>query len=129
MTPLEKFVHGFVIPLVSGGTVCVGAPFSKHDRDLMLGDASSLHDPNLRFALLRRGQLLVADPPLVDPGADDLSLWLGLHNVLTLDHPDLERVWTRASTWRRVESETRTLFAFARPTDMGSTTPRSQQGH
>jgi hypothetical protein len=112
------FLARFVRPLLGGGAVEVEAPLSSHDRAQMLADAGSLLDPEFLHLRTRVAQRLVADPELPDPGADELSLWLGLHDVLALDHPDTERVWTRAATWRKVENETRALLAFARPVDM-----------
>ncbi|MFO7562400.1 MAG: hypothetical protein R6X02_07130 [Enhygromyxa sp.] len=112
------FVARFVEPLLGGGTVEVEAPLSSHDRAQMLEDASWLLDADLLHLRTRVAQQLVADPVLPEPNADELSLWLGLHDVLALDHPDTERVWTRDSTWRKVETETRSLLAFARPVDM-----------
>lgn len=112
------FLARFVEPLLGGGPVEVEAPLSAHDREQMLSDASSLMHPSFLHLRMRIGRRLVAEPALPDPGADELSLWLGLHDVLALDHPDTQRVWTRASTWRRVETETRSLLAFARPVDM-----------
>jgi hypothetical protein len=112
------FLARFVQPLLGGGTVEVEAPLSSHDRAQMLADAAPLLDPEFLHLRRRVAQRLVADPELPDPGADELSLWLGLHDVLALDHPDTERVWTRAATWRKVENETRALLAFARPIDM-----------
>lgn len=112
------FLARFVRPLLGGGAVEVEAPLSSHDRAQMLADAGALLDPEFLHLRTRVAQRLVADPELPDPGADELSLWLGLHDVLALDHPDTERVWTRAATWRKVENETRALLAFARPVDM-----------
>ncbi|KIG18229.1 hypothetical protein DB30_01733 [Enhygromyxa salina] len=112
------FLARFVEPLLGGGAVEVEAPLSAHDREQMLADAGPLTHPSFLHLRMRLGRRLVAEPALPDPGADELSLWLGLHDVLALDHPDTERVWTRASTWRRVETETRSLLAFARPGDM-----------
>jgi hypothetical protein len=112
------FLARFVRPLLGGGRVEVEAPLSSHDRAQMLADAGPLLDPEFLHLRTRVAQRLVADPELPDPGADELSLWLGLHDVLALDHPDTERVWTRAATWRKVENETRALLAFARPVDM-----------
>ncbi len=106
------------MPLLSGGKVHVGAPFSCDDRKEMMRDASALRDPSLQFFRLRRGQILIAHPELPDTEEDDLSLWLGLHNILLLDHPDTHRVWARDSSWVRVELETRRLLSFAAPTDM-----------
>lgn len=112
------FVARFVRPLLGGGPVEVEAPLSSHDRAQMLADAGPLLDPEFLQLRTRVAQRLVAEPELPEPGADELSLWLGLHDVLALDHPDTQRVWTRAATWRKVENETRALLAFARPVDM-----------
>lgn len=118
------FLARFVVPLLGGGSVEVEAPLSSHDRAQMLADASPLLDAEFLQLRTRVAQRLVADPSLPDPGADELSLWLGLHDVLALDHPDNERVWTRAATWRKVENETRALLAFARPVDMADALAR-----
>jgi hypothetical protein len=112
------FLARFVRPLLGGGPVEVEAPLSSHDRAQMLADAAPLLDSDFLQLRTRVAQRLVADPELPDPGADELSLWLGLHDVLALDHPDTERVWTRVATWRKVENETRALLAFARPIDV-----------
>lgn len=118
------FLTRFVEPLLGGGIVEVEAPLSSHDRAQMLEDAGSLLDARILHLRARVAQQIVAEPALPDPNADELSLWLGLHDVLALDHPDTERVWTRDSTWRRVETETRSLLAFARPTDMADALAR-----
>jgi hypothetical protein len=112
------FIARFVQPLLGGGIVEVEAPLSTHDRAQMLADASPLLATDLLHLRTRVAQQLVAEPALPEPNADELSLWLGLHDVLALDHPDTERVWTRDSTWQRVETETRSLLAYARPVDM-----------
>ncbi|NVB41983.1 hypothetical protein G6O69_29420 [Pseudenhygromyxa sp. WMMC2535] len=118
------FLARFVRPLLGGGVVEVHAPLSAADRDRMLADASALLDPELLHLRTRAAQRLVADPLLPDPGADELSLWLGLHDVLALDHPDTERVWTRDRTWRKVENETRALLAFAHPSGIAEALAR-----
>ena len=118
------FLARFVGPLLGGGPVEVEAPLSAHDRAQMLTDSAPLLDPSFLHLRERVARRLVAEPSLPEPGADELSLWLGLHDVLALDHPDTERVWTRSSTWRRVETETRSLLAFARPVDMADALAR-----
>lgn len=118
------FLARFVEPLLGGGTVEVEAPLSSHDRALMLADAGPLLGSGFLHLRTRVAQRLVADPLLPEPNADELSLWLGLHDVLALDHPDTERVWTREATWRRVETETRSLLAFARPLEMADALAR-----
>ena len=117
-TTTPGFLARFVAPLLGGGPVEVEAPLSAHDRAHMLEDAGALLDPEFLHLRERVAQRLVAEPALPQPSGDELSLWLGLHDVLALDHPDNARVWTRASTWAKVETETRSLLAFARPVDM-----------
>lgn len=118
------FLARFVEPLLGGGSVEVEAPLSAHDRAQMLNDAAPLLGSGFLHLRERVAQQLVAEPALPEPGADELSLWLGLHDVLALDHPDTERVWTRDSTWAKVETEARSLLAFARPTDMADALAR-----
>lgn len=118
------FLARFVEPLLGGGTVEVEAPLSSHDRGQMLADASPLLGSAFLHLRTRVAQRLIAEPMLPEPNADELSLWLGLHGVLALDHPDAERVWTRDATWRKVENETRSLLAFARPQEMADALAR-----
>ncbi len=118
------FIARFVMPLLGGGPVEVAAPLSRFDRDAMLEDSGALLLDELLELRSRVANKLVADPSLDHPDADELSLWIGLHDLLALDHPDTERVWTRASTWTRVESETRGLFAQAAPTGLGDALAR-----
>ncbi|MFV8756801.1 hypothetical protein ACNOYE_40170 [Nannocystaceae bacterium ST9] len=112
------FLARFVMPLIGGGSVEVSAPLSRFDRDAMLEDSGALLLDELLELRTRAANRLVADPPLDHPDADELSLWIALHDLLALDHPDTARVWTRASTWARVESETRGLFAQAAPAEL-----------
>jgi hypothetical protein len=118
------FIARFVMPLLGGGPVEVGPPLSRFDRDAMLEDSGALLLDDLLELRTRVAHKWVADPSLDHPDADELSLWLALHDLLALDHPDTERVWTRASTWTRVESETRELFAQAAPTSIGDALAR-----
>jgi hypothetical protein len=114
---LNAFVSEFVIPMLGGGDVSVTRPLRPRDRDVWSMGLTGSQVPELSFWRLRRAQLLVADPELPDPDPDELSLWIGLHNLLVFDHPDRARVWTRASTWRRLEGATRTLLTLPMPTD------------
>lgn len=110
------FLGSFVRPLLAGGEVIVGKPLRPRDRDQWANDSGTLRERDLVLARMRRAQLLTADPCLPDPDADELSLWLGLHNLLVFDHPDRPRVWARNSTWRRLEGATRTLLTLPQPT-------------
>jgi hypothetical protein len=123
------FVARFVLPLlggvaVGGGEVEVAAPLSRYDRDAMLEDAGALLHEGLLALRNRVAARFVAEPALEHPDADELSLWIGIHDLLALDHPDQERVWTRASTWSRVELETRELFVQAAPAGLGDALAR-----
>lgn len=113
---LPELLDTFVLPLLGGGPVMIDGPLRAKDLELMLEQAGELSRPELRFARLRRGQELVADPQLPDPDADELRLWLGLYNTLVFDHPDRDRVWSRNVVWRRVEGTTRSLLTLPAPT-------------
>ena len=113
---LPEFVEEFVEPLLGGGQLTVGPPYRLRDRAMMGEQTGSLLDDTLRSLRLRRAQALVANPCLPDPDEDELSLWIGLHNTLVFDHPDRDRVWSRAATWRRVEGATRSMLTLPSPT-------------
>lgn len=112
---LDAFIAEFVVPLLSGGDVWVGKPIRPRDRDLWAVELGSTRSPELAFWRLRRAQLLVAHPELEDPDIDELSLWIGLHNLLVFEHPDRSRVWARDVTWRRLEGATRTILTLGAP--------------
>ncbi len=121
---LGIFVEDFVVPLLGGGDVWVGRPLRPRDRDEWARALGPRSAPALQYWRLRRAQLLVANPSLPEPDADELGLWLGLHNLLVFDHPDRARVWTRATTWRRLEGATRTLLTLPQPDDVGELVAR-----
>jgi hypothetical protein len=125
----QGFIARFVMPLlggreVGGGEVEVAAPLSRYDRDAMLEDSGALLHDGLIALRSRVAARFVAEPALDHPEADELSLWIAIHDLLALDHPDQERVWTRASTWTRVEVETRELFVQAAPAGLGDALAR-----
>ena len=97
---LESFIAGFVLPLLAGGRGRVGRPPRLKDRDQWTSQLHLAVTPELAHARLRRAQLVVASPTLPEPDEHELSLWIGLHNLLVFEHPDRARVWTRATTWR-----------------------------
>ncbi|MCA9654319.1 MAG: hypothetical protein H6712_01765 [Myxococcales bacterium] len=121
---LSEFLEHFVLPLLGGGPLSVGAPLRMRERELLLEQAGELLRPELQFLRMRRAQLLVADPSLPAPDPDELSLWIGLHNTLVFDHPERHRVWSRSTVWRRVEGATRSLLTLPSPTSRGETLAR-----
>lgn len=116
---LADFLETFVLPLLTGGDVHVGRPFRPRDRDAMAEQSGELSDSRLAFTRLRRAQELVPDADLPEPGLEEVSLWMGLHNTLVFDHPERSRVWARSSTWRRAEGVARTMLAMGQPADLG----------
>lgn len=114
---LSELIESFVLPLLGGGDVAVAGPIRPREHAAMAQQAGELGHPQLRFLRLRRAMQLVPVPELPDPDLDELALWVGLHNTLAFDHPERERVWARAVTWRRAESMTRGLLTMGMPTD------------
>lgn len=114
---LRAFVTDFVVPLLAGDDVWIGRPLRPRDRDEWGVALPSMSLPEVAFWRLRRAQLLTAHPTLPDPDIEELSLWIGLHNLLVFEHPDRPRVWARGITWRRLEGATRTLLTLPQPDD------------
>ncbi len=104
---LSAFVESFVAPLLSGGALSVGAPVRPAEVMAFVGEAHTLRHGPLPGLRHTRAQRWLAEPSLPDPDAEELALWVGLYNLLALDHPERDRVWARASTWGRVEQATR----------------------
>jgi hypothetical protein len=117
---LAEFLETFAVPLLSGGDVHVMRPFRPKDRDQMVQSVGDLaHSSALSFVRLRRAEALVPQPALPHPDEEELTLCLGLHNVLVFDHPDRSRVWARNSTWRRAEGASRSMLTLPFPTEVG----------
>ena len=112
---LAEFVRSFVAPLLSGGDLEIGSPIRPNDFQEMLGAVHTLRRSELAILRLRRAQQLIADPGLPEPDGEELALWVGLYNTLALDHPERDRVWTRAVTWQRVELAARYWLQLAHP--------------
>jgi hypothetical protein len=84
----------------------------------MMGEGSELMSDELRLARERAAQLWLADSHPDDPGRSDLLVWAAIHNILVLDHPDRDRVWTRTSTWELLRKTTSSMLFQATPVDM-----------
>ena len=119
----DQFLDDFVLPLLGGGPVHVGRPLRPRERDEWLGEVTRAGTA-LQYVRLRRAQELTPHPGLPEPDDEELSLWLGLHNTFVFDHPDRGRVWSRNSTWRRVEGATRTLLTLPFPDSVGAALAR-----
>lgn len=118
--PLTEFLDSFAVPLLAGGDVHVNRPFRPRDREQLLESVAGLaHDSALSFSRLRRAEALVPQPALPHPDEEELTLAVGLHNVLVFDHPDRSRVWARNSTWRRAEGASRSMLTLPFPTEVG----------
>ncbi len=107
---LADFVGAFVRPLMAGGEVRVSRPLRYEEFREMADELGRGVDADLELLRLRRAQILVAEPALERPTDDELALWIGIHNLLALDHPERPRVWARRITWKRVEAVTRHLL-------------------
>jgi len=115
---LAEFVDAFVAPLLSGGDVAIGPPVRPADFHELLADVHTLrhiHSGQVLALRQARAQQLLAEPGLPDPDGEELALWVGLYNVLALDHPERERVWARAVTWQRVEQAARYWLQLSHP--------------
>lgn len=114
---LAEFARDFVGPLLAGGDVLVGPAVRPADFHEMLGAVHTLRTDPVILARLARAQHLLADPGLPDPDGEELALWVGLYNVLALDHPERDRVWARGATWQRVELAARYWLQLCHPGD------------
>jgi len=121
---LPHFLEHFVAPLHAGGVVRVGNPLTLRDRHRFALDGGLLHERELMRHRLTRALRLIAEPPLVEPDLHDLSLWMGLHNLLFFDHPEADYVWARGHKWSALEAETRQLFEWSRPLEVGDALSR-----
>ena len=118
-TGLATFLEEFVVPLLGGGQVALSGPVRPVEYQRMLREAGELGSTELKFLRTRRASELVAVPELPDPDLDELSLWVGLHNLLVFDHPERDRVWARAVAWSRLEEATRAQLMLPRAASVG----------
>jgi hypothetical protein len=96
------FLESFVLPLVAGGEIRVGAPLSIDDVNAFeqaLGHASpqQVAVDDARALVL---STVVCRPPSLVLDGDELALAAGLHNALFLVHPDADG-WSVTDSQRR----------------------------
>ncbi|MEZ4362277.1 MAG: hypothetical protein R3B48_18960 [Kofleriaceae bacterium] len=94
----------FVLPLVQGGELHVGAPIppahlAVMQRDL---DTASAEQVAVDDARIEVASLLVCRPPPLILEAEDLALTVGLYNTLAATHPHTESVFVTEGQRRRV---------------------------
>lgn len=90
----------------------IGAPLTDRHITRLQKDAEALADPRLMDLRQRRAELLVYEGLVGMPEPEELWLWVGLYNVLALDHPDLSRIWASERTWLAIDKETRRLLTL-----------------
>jgi hypothetical protein len=114
----RAFVGRFVLPLCRGGELHVGRPLGSSELAALLRETElGLHEEDARLeearASLLRGLWLY---PIALPWDDSSAkLAAGIHNLLSLGHPELGR---GRSGRARVESFTRGLLALPGPADL-----------
>jgi hypothetical protein len=94
----------FVLPLVKGGELHVGAPISPTEletmqRELDSATAEQVEIDDQRIAI---ASLLVCRPPPLILEAEDLALTAGLYNTLAASHPRTDSVLVTEKQRRRV---------------------------
>ncbi len=101
-THVRVFLERFVVPLVVGGEIHVGAPIpvadvERWDTELDSATVELVAVDEARTNIL---STLVVRPPSLVLGADELALAAGLHNALFLVHPRADQ-WSVSDRQRR----------------------------
>lgn len=101
-THVRVFLERFVVPLVAGGDLHVGAPIpvgdvARWDTEL---DSATVELVAVDEARTNTLSTLVVRPPSLVLGADELALAAGLHNALFLVHPRAD-LWSVSDRQRR----------------------------
>jgi hypothetical protein len=108
----DRFFSDFLVPLVRGGTVQIGAPIAPGVLPFFFGAVPSNGADAAELLVAR--QAVAADllPELLPPRLteDDVRVGAALHNLLYRTHPDLEGVRTgrarrRSAEWAQLALE------------------------
>ncbi|ACY17304.1 hypothetical protein [Haliangium ochraceum] len=107
------FLSSFVLPLVRGGEMHVGAPISVEEAEQMALDLPHASEPLVAVDEARAEVLgdLVVQPPSLVLDADEVYLAAALHDILFLPHPDAEVLLATSRVRRRVAETARHLAA------------------
>lgn len=101
----DRFFSGFLVPLVRGGTVQIGAPIAPGVLPFFFGAVPSSGADAAELLVARQAVAadLLPDPLPARLTEDDVRVGAALHNLLYRTHPDLEGV--RAGRARRRSAE------------------------
>jgi hypothetical protein len=115
MRPVADFLAGFVVPLVKGGELRVGRPISEAELVACAQDLPHASVPLVEADEARTRVVadLVVRPPAFVLDEDELALAAAVHNLLFLEHPDVDR-WTAPQSRLERVRDTARRFA-ARP--------------
>jgi hypothetical protein len=101
---VASHLTSFVLPLVRGGELHIGAPISPPELQVMQGelDSASAEQVAVDDVRIEVASLLVCRPPpfLFEP--EDLALTVGLYNTLAANHPRTDSVLVTDKQRRRV---------------------------
>jgi len=112
---LDAFLDDFVLPLFRGGTVRLKSPLSSRDLLNFERDVGPLRRDDVQEQRLRCGNRRVESPLLPEIDTFELVYWMGLHNLLFFDHPQLGQVWASDTKWRVVEATTASFLDRGQP--------------
>jgi len=106
------FLENFVLPLVGGGVMHVGAPIDvdalmQLERDLPHASVPLVAIDEIRHQVIAQ---TVLRPPSFVFGEDELSLAVAVHNLLFFAHPDAQR-WHTSKTRKSIAACARRFAA------------------
>ena len=118
-TESERFLEGFLLPFIQGGTVRVDRPLGAPALAALEAEALLPSEAVLAVEKARRGRAagLWLYPVGLSWDPTSARLAAAVHNLLFLDHPDAERWTARSSRLRRVVSYTSSLLELPAPVD------------
>ncbi len=113
--PARAFLERFVLPLVAGGEVHVGAPIRQGQVADLARAAEAASDVAMAIEDARTAvtSTWVVRPPEIFLDEEQLAMCAGLHNALFLAHPRVDR-WTVTDRARRRVADT-SLSLVAQP--------------
>ena len=113
----ETFLEDFLLPLVEGGEVIVGAPIDAEDLVALRAECATISDISVRIENARQdvAALTWLYPVSTVVDNETLDLAVGIHNLLFLSHPAASRLTARKSRLRDVAEFSRACIARLGP--------------